>query len=119
MRKRSDRLPPKKTPAGSPAVAGEPSPEAPAPAAKLRRADRFPLWGWAVAFCAPLVLSEYMFGAVGKTGSMILFPIAWIGFWIALDGALWLAHSEATEGRIRYGTLSLFPLIPLCRRYWT
>jgi hypothetical protein len=84
MGKRSDRLPPKKTPAGSSAAAEEPAPDVPAPTKSKRRADRFPIWGWALAFCVPLVLSEGMFRMVGKTGSMILFPIAWIGFWIAL-----------------------------------
>jgi len=35
-------------------------------------------------FLVPLVLSEYMFYRVGRTASMILFPIAWVAFWITL-----------------------------------
>jgi hypothetical protein len=43
-----------------------------------------PLWGWALIFLVPLLVSEFMFWNVGKTYSMILFPIAWIGFWYAM-----------------------------------
>jgi len=43
-----------------------------------------PLWGWALIFLLPLLLSEFMFWNVGKIPSMIMFPIAWIGFWIAI-----------------------------------
>ena len=43
-----------------------------------------PLWGWAVIFLAPLLLSEFMFWNVGKIPSMIIFPIAWVGFWYAM-----------------------------------
>jgi hypothetical protein len=46
--------------------------------------DWIPLWGWALIFIAPLILSEYMFYVGGRTLSMILFPIAWIGFWLAM-----------------------------------
>lgn len=45
---------------------------------------RIPLWGWIIIFLAPLVLSELMFYRVGRGMSMILFPIAWIGFWVAM-----------------------------------
>lgn len=45
---------------------------------------RIPLWGWIIIFLAPLVLSELMFYRVGRGMSMILFPIAWIGFWAAM-----------------------------------
>ncbi len=43
-----------------------------------------PLWGWALIFLVPLIISEFMFWNVGKIPSMIIFPIAWIGFWYAM-----------------------------------
>ena len=43
-----------------------------------------PLWGWALIFLIPLVLSEFMFANAGRTSSMILFPIAWIAFWLVI-----------------------------------
>jgi len=43
-----------------------------------------PLWGWALIFVVPLLASEYMFYRVGRTMSMIMFPIAWVAFWITL-----------------------------------
>ena len=46
--------------------------------------DWIPLWGWILIFLVPLVLSEFMFWNVGKIPSMIVFPIAWIGFWYAM-----------------------------------
>ncbi|MGD2103764.1 MAG: hypothetical protein PVJ55_01435 [Anaerolineae bacterium] len=45
-----------------------------------------PLWGWAILFLVPLILSEFMFWKVDKIVSMILFPIAWIGFWYVMMG---------------------------------
>ncbi len=44
----------------------------------------FPLWVWALIFFLPLIASELMFYNVGRTLSMILFPLAWIGFWVAM-----------------------------------
>jgi hypothetical protein len=41
-----------------------------------------PLWGWILIFLVPLLVSEYMFYRVGRTWSMVLFPIAWVGFWV-------------------------------------
>ena len=35
-------------------------------------------------FLVPLVISELMFYRVGREVSMILFPLAWIGFWVAM-----------------------------------
>lgn len=35
-------------------------------------------------FLVPLVISELMFYRVGRGVSMILFPLAWIGFWVAI-----------------------------------
>jgi hypothetical protein len=32
----------------------------------------------------PLVISEVMFYMVGRTVSMILFPLAWVGFWFII-----------------------------------
>jgi hypothetical protein len=43
-----------------------------------------PLWGWILIFLAPLVISEFMFYRAGRRVSMILFPLAWIGFWVAM-----------------------------------
>jgi len=43
-----------------------------------------PLWGLILLFLAPLVISEIMFYTAGRRVSMILFPIAWIGFWVAM-----------------------------------
>jgi hypothetical protein len=43
-----------------------------------------PLWGWILIFLVPLLVSEFMFWNVGRTFSMILFPIGWIGFWYAM-----------------------------------
>lgn len=43
-----------------------------------------PLWGWALIFLVPLLVSELMFWNVGKTTSMVLFPIAWAGFFYVM-----------------------------------
>jgi hypothetical protein len=43
-----------------------------------------PLWGWVLIFLVPLLYSEFMFWKVGRTFSMILFPIAWVGFWYVM-----------------------------------
>jgi hypothetical protein len=43
-----------------------------------------PLWGWILIFIGPLALSEFMFYRAGRTVSMVLFPVAWIGFWITI-----------------------------------
>lgn len=56
----------------------DPQPEPP------RKFTWIPLWGWILIFLVPLVLSEYMFYVAGRIASMIIFPIAWIGFWVAL-----------------------------------
>lgn len=49
-----------------------------------------PLWGWILIFLLPLALSEYMFYMADRTLNMILFPLAWIGFWyITMDRAGW------------------------------
>lgn len=45
---------------------------------------RFPIWAWVLIFIVPLVLSEYMFYVGGRTASMVMFPIAWVGFWAVL-----------------------------------
>ena len=49
-----------------------------------RRFDWIPTWGWILIFLAPLALSEFMFYAAGRTKSMIMFPVAWIGFWVTI-----------------------------------
>jgi hypothetical protein len=43
-----------------------------------------PLWGWVLIFLVPLALSEYMFYVAGRTASLVLFPLAWIGFWYVM-----------------------------------
>ena len=48
------------------------------------RFDWIPRWGWVLIFLVPLVLSEFMFYTVGRRVSMILFPLAWVGFWGAI-----------------------------------
>ena len=49
-----------------------------------RKFGWIPLWGWVLIFVVPLILSEYMFYVAGKRFSMILFPLAWVGFWAAM-----------------------------------
>ncbi|MBC8264770.1 MAG: hypothetical protein H8E47_11675, partial [Anaerolineales bacterium] len=51
---------------------------------RIRAFDRIPLWGWVLIFLVPLILSEFMFYRVGRWPSMIIFPLAWIGFWAAM-----------------------------------
>ncbi len=45
---------------------------------------RLPVWGWALIFLLPLILSEIMFYQAGRGLNMVLFPIVWAGFWVAL-----------------------------------
>jgi hypothetical protein len=63
--------------------------------AKLKRKEKaqdsrprkftwIPTWGWVLIFLVPLIVSEYMFYRVGRRLSMVLFPIAWVGFWYTL-----------------------------------
>ena len=64
-----------------------------------RRYAWIPPWGWALIFALPLIASEYMFYVVGHWGSMILFPVAWIGFWAMMmwrmDWALFKRRRKA------------------------
>jgi hypothetical protein len=58
-----------------------------APPSQEQQQGRFswiPLWGWVLIFLVPLVISELMFYRAGRGVSMILFPLAWIGFWVAM-----------------------------------
>lgn len=60
-----------------------------------------PIWGWAIIFLVPLILSEFMFWKVGKVVNMILFPIAWIGFfYVMMERAGWpmLKSRQSDEG---------------------
>jgi polyferredoxin len=58
---------------------------APPPEEKRRRKFGWiPPWGWILIFVVPLVISEYMFYMVGRTVNMILFPLAWVGFWFII-----------------------------------
>lgn len=50
---------------------------------RSKATDR-PLWQWVLIFFLPLVLSELMFARAGRMASMIIFPIVWIGFWVAV-----------------------------------
>jgi hypothetical protein len=52
--------------------------------AQARPFSWIPPWGWVLIFLVPLLLSEYMFYRVGRTASMIIFPLAWVAFWITL-----------------------------------
>jgi len=49
-----------------------------------RQFEWVPLWGWILIFLGPLALSEFMFYKAGRSFSMVLFPVAWIGFWFAM-----------------------------------
>lgn len=46
--------------------------------------DWIPRWGWVLIFIVPLIFSEFMFYMAGQRLSMILFLVAWIGFWVAM-----------------------------------
>lgn len=52
--------------------------------------NRFPIWAWVLIFIVPVLLSEYMFYMAGRPASMVLFPIAWAGFW----AAMWFRSKE-------------------------
>lgn len=43
-----------------------------------------PLWFWILVFLLPLIASELMFYVAGRWISMILFLVAWVGFWVAV-----------------------------------
>ena len=43
-----------------------------------------PVWGWVLIFLLPLLLSEFMFWNARRTASMVLFPVAWVGFWYVM-----------------------------------
>lgn len=45
---------------------------------------RLPPWAWVLVFILPLALSEYMFYMGGRTANMVMFPIAWVGFWVTI-----------------------------------
>jgi hypothetical protein len=51
---------------------------------RIRLFDQIPLWGWILIFLVPLIASEFMFYQAGRLPSMIIFPLAWIGFWAAM-----------------------------------
>jgi len=52
--------------------------------ARIRSFDRIPLWGWILIFLLPLIASEFMFYRVERWPSMVIFPLAWIGFWASM-----------------------------------
>jgi hypothetical protein len=49
-----------------------------------RKYEWIPLWGWVLIFLLPLIASEFMFYRVERWASMVIFPLAWIGFWAAM-----------------------------------
>lgn len=57
---------------------------------KERRAEESPppihrpLWWWILIIVLPLVMSEIMFYMAGRWLSMAIFPVIWIGFWLAV-----------------------------------
>ena len=59
----------------------EPEAAPPLEEKRRRKFSWIPLWGWVLIFIVPLVISEVMFYQVGRTVNMILFPLAWVGFW--------------------------------------
>jgi hypothetical protein len=60
------------------------------PQEEKRAFEWVPLWGWVLIFLLPLIASELMFWNVGKIPSMVMFPIAWVGFWyITMERAGW------------------------------
>jgi hypothetical protein len=64
-----------------------------------RRFGWIPLWGWILIFLLPLIVSEFMFYRAGRRVSMILFPIAWFGFWASLmQRAGWPILKKRDEG---------------------
>jgi hypothetical protein len=76
-KKRQKRKPPlnQRRRAKSPALDQEKQPA---------RFSWIPPWGWILIFLVPLIISELMFYRAGRGVSMILFPIAWVGFWVAM-----------------------------------
>ncbi len=42
---------------------------------------QWPRWVWWTLFLLPLLASELMFYVGGRGWSMLIFPLAWIGFW--------------------------------------
>ena len=83
MPKQKQPLVKKKPPVSHPARFAAPEP-APAAAPRPDPFTRLPLWAWLLLFIVPLVLSELMFYRVGRTFSLIAFPILWLSFWAAL-----------------------------------
>jgi hypothetical protein len=60
---------------------------------RAQDSPRRPPWQWIFAFLFPLVVSEIMFYTAGRGLSMMLFPIVWIGFWLAIAyRAGWLSR---------------------------
>jgi hypothetical protein len=61
----------------------------------------FPLWVWVLIFILPLAFSEFMFYQVGRTFSMVAFPVAWVGFWWVMmersDWAIFKQHKRKDE----------------------
>jgi hypothetical protein len=66
---------------------------------KARPFSWIPRWGWVLIFLVPLLMSEYMFYRVGRTASMVLFPVAWVAFWITLmQRSGWAVFRGREEG---------------------
>ncbi len=63
-----------------------------------------PPWLWWLIFLLPLIASEFMFYIGGRGWSMLIFPIAWAGFWYtAMDRAGWPILPERWRARMTGG----------------
>ncbi len=49
-----------------------------------RQPPQRPWWFWAATIALPLVMSEIMFYMAGRWLSMWIFPLVWLGFWMAI-----------------------------------
>jgi len=57
-----------------------------------------PLWGWGLIFLLPLAFSEYMFYVAGRRLSMVLFPVAWVGFWyVVMKRSDWVIFNKRKQ----------------------
>lgn len=67
--------------------------------------DWIPLWGWALIFFLPLIASEFMFYVAGRKASMIVFPVAWVGFWLSMMyRSGWAIFKNKGNGKKHGGT---------------
>ncbi len=68
---------------------------------EIQESEGFPVWVWWALFLLPLIASEFMFYIGGRGWSMLIFPIAWIGFWYTvMDRAGWPILPERWRARM-------------------